>query len=84
MMVSITSVRGRKPENMADMKSEDVTEREAFRLDIGEYLPSDIWPGTLNPPMRFEISAIDRETSLVPELPKKIIEMAMRRASERP
>ncbi|EFQ99385.1 Atg17p [Nannizzia gypsea CBS 118893] len=31
---------------------EDVRAREAFRIDQGDYLPSDIWPGLSMPPSR--------------------------------
>ncbi|KAF9884880.1 autophagy protein 17 [Aspergillus nanangensis] len=37
---------------------EDVNAREAFRVDQGDYLPSDIWPGTGREPMRIEFQRI--------------------------
>lgn len=33
---------------------EDVNAREAFRVEQGDYLPSDIWPGVGREPMRVE------------------------------
>lgn len=33
---------------------EDVNAREAFRVEQGDYLPSDIWPGVGREPMRIE------------------------------
>ncbi|KAE8153775.1 autophagy-related protein 17 [Aspergillus avenaceus] len=37
---------------------EDVNAREAFRVEQGEYLPSDIWPGIGREPMRVEFHRI--------------------------
>jgi len=61
---------------------EDATEREAFRLDQGDFLPSDLWPGLSNPPPRYEVMPIDKNASGAPELPKKLIEQALRRAGD--
>jgi autophagy-related protein 17 len=62
--------------------TEDAAEREAFRLDQGDFLPSDIWPGLSNPPSRYEIVSLDKDVSDLPELPKKLIEQALRRAED--
>jgi autophagy-related protein 17 len=61
---------------------EDAAEREAFRLDQGDFLPSDIWPSLSNPPPRYDVVPINRDVSGVPELPKKLIEQALRRAGD--
>ncbi|PYH49152.1 autophagy-related protein 17 [Aspergillus saccharolyticus JOP 1030-1] len=37
---------------------EDVNAREAFRVEQGDYLPSDIWPGIGCEPMRIEFQRI--------------------------
>ncbi|PLB55908.1 APG17-domain-containing protein [Aspergillus steynii IBT 23096] len=37
---------------------EDVNARETFRVDQGDYLPSDIWPGIGREPMRIEFQRI--------------------------
>ena len=37
---------------------EDVNSREAFRVEQGDYLPSDIWPGIGREPMRVEFQRI--------------------------
>jgi autophagy-related protein 17 len=57
----------------------DAAERDAFGLDHGDYLPSDIWPGLANPPPRFVISRADNEGGSVPELPRKTVEEALKR-----
>ncbi|KAL4791555.1 autophagy-related protein 17 [Aspergillus venezuelensis] len=37
---------------------EDVAAREAFRVDQGDFLPSDIWPGLSREPMRVEFQRV--------------------------
>jgi len=61
---------------------EDMAEREAFRQRQGDYLPSDIWLGLLNPPMQYEVLPISKDIGDVPDLSKGTIEQAMRRLNE--
>jgi autophagy-related protein 17 len=58
---------------------DDATDRDAFRIDQGDYLPSDIWPGLANPPPRYIISRADDESGSVPDLPRKTVEEALKR-----
>lgn len=58
---------------------DDAADREAFRMDQGDYLPSDIWPGLANPPPKFVISRADDESGSVPDLPRKTVEKALKR-----
>jgi autophagy-related protein 17 len=58
---------------------DDIEEREAFRIDQGEYLPMDIWPGLSDPPAQYTFSRIGDDSGNVPDLPKKIIEEALKR-----
>lgn len=37
---------------------EDINAREAFRVEQGDYLPSDIWPGLGRAPMRIKFSKL--------------------------
>ncbi|KAI9873844.1 MAG: autophagy protein 17 [Pleopsidium flavum] len=60
------------------LHEEDMAEREAFRQDQGDYLPSDIWPGLLSPPVQYEVLPTSTVEN-VPDLPKDIIEQAVRR-----
>ncbi|KAL3471941.1 autophagy-related protein 17 [Aspergillus californicus] len=41
---------------------EDVNARETFRVEQGDYLPSDIWPGLSREPMRVEFHRISGGT----------------------
>ncbi|KAI9776257.1 MAG: autophagy protein 17 [Geoglossum umbratile] len=67
---------------LEQLHDEDAAEREAFRLDQGDFLPSDIWPSLSNPPPRYDVVPVNRDVSGVPELPKKLIEQALRRAGD--
>jgi autophagy-related protein 17 len=58
-------------------------ERADFKTDQGEYLPSDIWPGLMNPPLRYEITAIDDEDNALPELKKDVVDKALQRLAAR-
>ncbi|KAI9754851.1 MAG: hypothetical protein M4579_004508 [Chaenotheca gracillima] len=62
---------------------DDLADREAFRQEQGEYLPSDIWPGLTDPPRRFDIAPRDKGIESVPVLAKKVVEQAIRRANGR-
>ncbi|KAL8711964.1 MAG: hypothetical protein Q9220_003660 [cf. Caloplaca sp. 1 TL-2023] len=65
----------RKLENLYE---EDNTKREAFKNSYGDFLPVDIWPGLINPPLQFEtkpITGIER----VPDVSKSVIQRAIRR-----
>lgn len=61
----------------------DLAEREAFRQDQGDFLPSDIWPGLTNPPVRFDISQVESDSESIPDIPRVILEQAARRQSKR-
>lgn len=39
----------------------DLSSREAFRQDVGEYLPTDLWPGMHMAPRRWQISRMKAE-----------------------
>ncbi|KAI1918137.1 Autophagy- protein 17 [Ophidiomyces ophidiicola] len=43
---------------------DDVQAREAFRLEQGDYLPSDIWPGLGRAPMRVEFKRVFDDRSI--------------------
>ncbi|KAI9823018.1 MAG: autophagy protein 17 [Thelocarpon impressellum] len=62
---------------------DDLAEREAFKHDQGVFLPADIWPGLAAPPLHFEVAAANRVDASVPELPRTLLQGALRRVSER-
>jgi autophagy-related protein 17 len=68
---------------IGSLSEEDMAEREGFRQDFGEFLPTEIWSGLMNPPAKFEIVQLEKETSHVPHLPKEVIEGARVRRDKR-
>ena len=58
---------------------DDMAQREAFRQDQGDYLPSDIWPGLADPPVRYAFTRTDDSGGSIPDLPRRTVEEAYRR-----
>jgi autophagy-related protein 17 len=48
-------------EQVRKLHDADTREREAFRRDVGDYLPSDLWPGLVADAPRFEITVVGQE-----------------------
>ena len=66
------------------LHDDDLDARETFRQDQGDYLPSDIWPGLTDPPMKVQFERIDeREGGSLPNLKRSTIEAALRRLQKR-
>jgi autophagy-related protein 17 len=62
---------------------EELERREEFKIEQGEFLPIDIWPGLMNPPARYEVSAVGDEANDLPDLKKSIVEKALKRIETR-
>ncbi|EAS34245.3 kinase activator [Coccidioides immitis RS] len=53
---------------------DDVRHREAFRVEQGDFLPSDIWPGLGRAPMRVEFKRIfDSKSDIETGAPKEML-----------
>lgn len=59
--------------------TEDLRDRETFKGEYGEWLPMDLWPGLMDPPIRFDIEKDLQGGRELPALGKEVIEKAMRR-----
>ena len=58
----------------------DLTERDLFRTEQGDFLPSDIWHGLHSLPPRFGFGRVDGvEDDSIPELPRKTVDEALKR-----
>lgn len=58
----------------------DMAERELFRTEQGDFLPSDIWHGLHSLPPRYGFGRVDGiEDDSIPELPRKAVDDALRR-----
>ncbi|KAF2086357.1 hypothetical protein K490DRAFT_44720 [Saccharata proteae CBS 121410] len=81
-MEQVAREAARKIEKLHD---DDFAARASFRAAQGEHLPLDIWPGLQDPPVRYDIVALDRdeERGSVPDLPREVVEEAMQRIAAR-
>ena len=70
----VLSLRARTDDVQAE-----VERREEFKAEQGEYLPSDIWPGLANPPVKYKVTPVGEEAHTLPELKKDVVEQAYHR-----
>lgn len=69
--------------NIDSLLDEDAEERQAFRSEHGEYLPSDIWSGLGQTPSRYELRQMKDQEDEMPDLPSGIIKKAIDRTKRR-
>lgn len=80
----VKNIMKKAMEQIEKVYETDSKEREGFRLDVGDYLPVDLWPNVNAPAPRWEFVLADQETSdSVPEVEKSLVEAAGRRDRER-
>ncbi|MCJ1308366.1 autophagy protein 17 [Agyrium rufum] len=60
---------------------EEMAEREAFKVDQGDFLPVDIWPGLMTAPTRYRVQPLEEEIEVVPDISKSVIRAAIHRIS---
>ena len=58
---------------------DDLTEREEFKREHGQFIPIDIWPGLVDSPNRYRVSAEEAAIENVPDISKSVIHRAIRR-----
>lgn len=65
----------------------DMKERDAFRADVGDFLPGDLWGGVVEAAPRWEFTPLRNEEGYegaeAPQLERAIVEGAVRRDRER-
>lgn len=65
----------------------DIKERDGFRVDVGDYLPVDLWPGVNAAARRWGFALAEgmegQAAANVPELERAVVEAAGRRERER-
>ena len=62
---------------------EEVAERSSFKQEQGDFLPADIWPGLMTPPVRYDLVVADGSADSVPDISASIINRAIKRAQVR-
>jgi autophagy-related protein 17 len=74
-------------EQVQKLHDADTRKREGFRREVGEFLPSDLWPGLVANAPRWEVGIFGEEgeenQDSTPELGKTAVEEAIRREKER-
>ncbi|EHK99856.1 putative Autophagy-related protein 17 [Glarea lozoyensis 74030] len=71
-------------EQIEKVYAADTREREGFRLDAGEYLPVDLFPGVNTPAPRWEfVMAEGQGGASLPDVEMGVVEAASRRERER-
>jgi autophagy-related protein 17 len=68
---------------MQKLYEEDEEERDIFRKEQGDFLPSDIWPGLTAEPLRYTIVPVNRDHGKMPDISKSVIQKAIRRVNAR-
>lgn len=63
------------------MYEDDAEERDAFKKEQGDFLPSDIWPGLIAGPLQYEIVPVNSLAERIPDVSKSVIQQAIRRVS---
>lgn len=81
----VKSIMRKAMDQIEKVYEADMKEREGFRVDVGDYLPGDLWPGVNAAARRWDFAPIDAAEGLgsVPSLDRTIVEAASRRDRER-
>ena len=67
---------------LEQLYEDDLVEREHFRTEQGDFLPSDIWQGLHALPPKFGLGRVDGsagQDDSIPELPRKTVDEALKR-----
>ncbi|CAL3964028.1 hypothetical protein PZA11_001486 [Diplocarpon coronariae] len=81
----VKSIMRKAIDQIEKVHEADMKEREGFRIDVGDYLPVDLWPEVNSPARRWGFNPVNEEDGIgsVPMLDKTIVEAAGRRDRER-
>lgn len=70
-------------EQIGKVVEADMREREAFRGDVGDFLPGDLWGGVGQAAPKWEFVRAGNEDDFSPELERAVVEAAGKRDRER-
>ncbi|KAH8672004.1 autophagy-related protein 17 [Tricladium varicosporioides] len=82
----VKSIIKKAMEQVDKVYEADMKEREGFRLDVGDFLPVDLFPGVNTPAPKWNFMLADGQDDMVghvPELDRAVVEAAGRRERER-
>lgn len=82
----VKAIMKKAMEQVEKVVEADMREREAFRGDVGEFLPFDLWGGVADGAPKWEFSRIahaSKPQNESPDLERGVVEAAVRRDRER-
>lgn len=79
----VRGIMDKAMEQVGKVYEADMKERENFRLDVGDFLPVDLYPGVNVPAPRWEFVLGEEGRRSVPDLEKGAIEAAGKRERDR-
>jgi len=82
----VKAIMKKAMEQMDKLVEADMREREAFRGDVGEFLPFDLWGGVADPAPKWTFSRAEngaKSHNESPDLERSVVEAAIRRDRER-
>lgn len=79
----VRAIMDKAMEQVGKVYEADMKERENFRLDVGDFLPVDLYPGVNVPAPRWEFVLGEEGRGSVPDLEKGAIEAAGKRERDR-
>lgn len=83
----VKTIMKKAMEQIEKVVEADMKEREAFRGDVGDFLPGDLWGGVVEAAPKWEFVALRNEEGQdgaeAPQLERAIVEGAVRRDRER-
>ena len=68
---------------LEQLHEEDVEDRDRFKEEQGQFLPGDIWPGLLEPPVQYQFSPLEGKAERVPNISKSALHRAIDRFKSR-
>jgi autophagy-related protein 17 len=81
----VKNIMKKAMEQIEKVYEADMKEREGFRLDVGDYLPVDLWPNVNAPAPKWDFVLADGQgqSESVPEVERTVVEAAGKRDRER-
>ncbi|KFY30086.1 hypothetical protein V493_02141 [Pseudogymnoascus sp. VKM F-4281 (FW-2241)] len=77
------SVLTKAVEQVERLREADTAERQAFRREVGSFLPSDLWGGLVGNAPRWEVGVFEEGGGSTPGLERVVVEGSLGRERER-
>lgn len=77
------NVLSKAMEQVERLREADTAERNAFRREVGSFLPSDLWGGMVGDAPRWEVGVFEEGGGSTPGLERRLVEGSLGRERER-